>query len=322
MTKSTDAQTILLLCSHLGLGSNPDPAPLTLREWNSLSQQLTASGKKPGGLLDLTSGEIKTALDLPDDLAERLEALLGRRAGLAIELERLESLGIWVLTREDEDYPARLRERLQDAAPPILFGAGETTLIGQAGLAVVGSRSVDDNGKSIAEFIGAACATCGLMVYSGAAQGVDRLAMTASLEREGRAVGILADSLEKTIRNPEIRTSLAGGDLALLTPYSPKAGFSVGAAMGRNKLIYALADYALVVASEAGSGGTWAGATEALKARWIPVFVCDSPDIPDGNRQLIMKGAIPFPTPFPDSPDRLGQWLTDHKGEPAQGSFF
>jgi predicted Rossmann fold nucleotide-binding protein DprA/Smf involved in DNA uptake len=174
----------------------------------------------------------------------------------------------------------------------------------------------------MAEFIGAACATCGLLVYSGAAQGVDRLAMTASLERQGKAVGILADSLERTIRNPEIRASLASGDLTLLTPYSPKAGFSVGAAMGRNKLIYALADYALVVACEAGSGGTWAGAIEALKASWVPVFACDGPDVPEGNRQLIMKGAFPFPMPFPDSPDRLGRWLADRKSEPAQGSFF
>lgn len=29
--------------------------------------------------------------------------------------------------------------------------------------------------------------------------------------------------------------------------------------MGRNKLIYTLADYALVIASDAETGGTWAG---------------------------------------------------------------
>jgi predicted Rossmann fold nucleotide-binding protein DprA/Smf involved in DNA uptake len=53
--------------------------------------------------------------------------------------------------------------------------------------------------------------------------------------------------------------------LCLVTPFSPNAGFSIGAAMGRNRLIYCLADYAIVVASDAESGGTWAGATEALK---------------------------------------------------------
>ena len=75
------------------------------------------------------------------------------------------------------------------------------------------------------------------------------------------------------IRLPEIRHALERGDLCLVTPYSPNAGFSVGAAMGRNRLIYCLADYAIVVASDAEKGGTWAGATEALKNGWVPNVV-------------------------------------------------
>ncbi|MCK4451126.1 MAG: DNA-processing protein DprA, partial [Anaerolineae bacterium] len=71
--------------------------------------------------------------------------LLGRGGGLAIELERLESLGIWVVTRADAHYPRRLKQRLKHAAPAILFGAGEQALLGQPGLAVVGSRNVDDH---------------------------------------------------------------------------------------------------------------------------------------------------------------------------------
>ena len=42
-------------------------------------------------------------------------------------------------------------------------------------------------------------------------------------------------------------------------------GFAVNGmtAMRQNKLAYSLADYAIVVASDAGKGGTRAGATEA-----------------------------------------------------------
>ena len=64
--------------------------------------------------------------------------------------------------------------------------------------------------------------------------------------------------------------------LCLATPYSPSAPLSVSAAMGRNCLIYCLADYAIVVASDAETGDTWAGATEALKNSWLPVFVLES----------------------------------------------
>jgi predicted Rossmann fold nucleotide-binding protein DprA/Smf involved in DNA uptake len=71
--------------------------------------------------------------------------------------------------------------------------------------------------------------------------------------------------------------------------------------MARNKLIYALSDVAVVVASAPGSGGTWTGAVEALEAGWVPVFVRRSDPMPDGNRQLIERGALPLDEPvLPD----------------------
>jgi len=97
-------------------------------------------------------------------------------------------------------------------------------------------------------------------------------------------------------------------------------------AMARNKLIYALSDFGLVIASDAEKGGTWAGAEEVLKAGWVPVFVVEGPNAPDGNRLLIKRGAIPFPDSFDDSPASLGDWLEEHTPvkEPVavQGSLF
>jgi len=81
----------------------------------------------------------------------------------------------------------------------------------------------------------------------------------------------------------------------LVSPYHPAAGFSAGAAMARNKLIYALADVAVVVSSASGTGGTWEGATEAIKAGWVPVLVRDDDSVPDGNRELIRRGAHALP---------------------------
>jgi predicted Rossmann fold nucleotide-binding protein DprA/Smf involved in DNA uptake len=39
--------------------------------------------------------------------------------------------------------------------------------------------------------------------------------------------------------------------------------------MGRNKLIYGLADFGVVVSSDYKTGGTWSGAVEALKAAGV-----------------------------------------------------
>jgi predicted Rossmann fold nucleotide-binding protein DprA/Smf involved in DNA uptake len=326
MTLSPDSQAILLLCSHLGLSSSPEFVPLTLKDWNPLAKKLQSLSMRPASLLGLSSEEIKNQLELGEVKTERISHLLQRSGSLAIELERFASLGIHVLTRADADYPARYRQRLKESAPSVLFYAGEMALLGQPGVAVVGSRHLDDAGQVCAEFVGNACGLSGLVLYSGGAKGVDTLSMNAALAARGTAVGILADSLEKTIRDPEYRAAISRGDLCLATPYSPSAPFSVGTAMGRNKLIYTLADYAVVVTSDAEKGGTWAGATEALRAKWIPVFTLDHPGMPEGNKMLLQKGALGFPHPFKENRLKLKEWLDTQaaqiKPDPNQPELF
>lgn len=306
---SPDSQTLLLLCSHLGLASDSEYAPLTLREWNPLARKLQAANLRPDILLDWQAGDFQKQLFLSADESERVAALLERRGVFAIALERLESLGIRPLTRADADYPRRYRERLKESAPAVLFYAGEKALLGQPGIAVVGSRHLDEAGQECAKFVGNACGISGQVLYSGGAKGVDTLSMEAAIDARGTAVGVLADSLEKAVRSQQ--KVLRRGDLCLMTPYSPNAGFSVGAAMGRNRLIYCLADYAIVVASDAETGGTWAGATETLKNGWIPVFVLEHEKMPDGNQLLLQKGAVGFPHPFKEPPLKLPEWLKE-----------
>jgi len=60
--------------------------------------------------------------------------------------------------------------------------------------------------------------------------------------------------------------------------------------MRRNRLIYTLADAAFVVSSGL-TGGTFTGATEALKAGWLPLFVAADSKT-SGNEALIATGAI------------------------------
>jgi predicted Rossmann fold nucleotide-binding protein DprA/Smf involved in DNA uptake len=61
--------------------------------------------------------------------------------------------------------------------------------------------------------------------------------------------------------------------------------------MGRNKLIYGLADATVIITSDTGKGGTWDGALEAMKKKYGRVLVWDGPDAGAGNTALITKGA-------------------------------
>ena len=326
MKLSNDSFALFLLCSHLGLPDEPAAKPLSAREWNQLESKLAASSVSVTDLPGSSADRIKSTLQINDAEAARLAWLLDRGGVMEQELERLAELGIWIITRLDEDYPPRFTERLKGAAPVLLYGAGSARLLNRRGLAVVGSRNIDQRGVALTEFIGNACAESKLTVYSGGARGVDKTAMGAALLAGGSAAGLLADSLEKGIRAADARTHIEEGQLALATPYSPHASFNVGMAMARNKLIYALSDFGLVIASDAEKGGTWAGAEEVLKAGWVPVFVVEGPNVPDGNRLLIKRGAVPFPDSFDDSPSSLVDWLEEHARlkEPVavQGSLF
>ena len=306
---SSDSQVLLLLCSHLGLNSNPKFKPLNLKEWNKIASLLNTSDLRPDVLLNWSEKDLIHNLNITSDEAQRIDYLINRSGNLAIELERLESIGIHVLTRADKEYPGLYRQRLKTGAPTVLFYSGDNALLGQPGLAIVGSRNLDDIGQENASTVGNICGNSGMVLYSGGAKGVDRISMDAALDARGTAVAILANSLEQAIKNPKHRSAIQRGDLCLVTPYSPNSGFSVGAAMGRNRLIYALAKYALIIASDAGKGGTWAGATEALKFNWIPIFVLKYDSMPDGNRQLLSKGALPFPYPFTENISELQTWL-------------
>jgi predicted Rossmann fold nucleotide-binding protein DprA/Smf involved in DNA uptake len=190
-------------------------------------------------------------------------------------------------------------------------------------VAVVGSRNIDEAGAAFARDIGAKAVAANFPVVSGGARGTDRIAMQAALDAGGIAFGALADSLERTTRQADVREFVGDGKLVLLTPYAPDAGFSVGAAMGRNKLIYGLAEFAVVVSSDHQTGGTWAGAVEALKAGWCPVFVREDDGGPKGNRELLKLGAASLPAGLlPGIPD-LRAWMKGHATvQPAERDMF
>ena len=281
----------MLLTVSLGRADGDGARPLTGLEWHRLSVALQDRGTEPGALLDgylseLLSGWADREVTLP-----RLQGLLKRGLALGVALERWGRAGLWVVTGSDRDYPARLRERLGGKRPPVLFGCGDRGRLAGGGMAVVGSREADSDDLQFAEDLGAAAAGEGCGVVSGGARGVDRKAMLGALEHGGSAIGVLPGGLLGAASSARYRDYLLSGNLTLVSPFNPESGFGVGKAMGRNRCIYCLADSAVVVSSTFGKGGTWTGATECLKAKWVPVWVRDRDGMSPGNAELLKRGA-------------------------------
>ena len=212
---------------------------------------------------------------------------------VAFELERLEHSGIRTVTAFDEHYPRRWLDRLGANAPPLVHAAGALELLDAPGLGVVGSRDVSLEGGEVAKEVARCAARRGLPLVSGGARGVGQLAMNAAFDAGGAVVGILAESLSRKLKRPEVRKSVYDGATVMCTPYSPDAPFSAGNAMGRNKLIYAQTELTVAVASDDGTGGTWSGATEALKNGYGTVAVWRGDGEGPGNQILQQRGALP-----------------------------
>lgn len=273
--------------------------PLSAREFWPLNRAVDLPW-----LLGKTKGEIATELSVPGEQAERVARLLDRGAALALAIEQLEHIGVWTASAGGEHYPEALRPRLGDAAPPLLHGVGDPALLQIAGVGVVGSREIGPEAVDVARRIAYESVSRELPVISGGAKGVDQHAMNAAIEFGGRVVGVLADSLERTVSRPSTRRAVNDGHICLITPYAPRVPFSTGNAMGRNKLIYALSRCVVVVRSEDGTGGTWAGAAEALKRRITAVASWTGAGSGTGNHALIGLGAREL-----DDPGDLGPLL-------------
>lgn len=295
---SPNTKAILLLTAPLIAGRNSAaPDILTPGEYKRLTRRLRELQRQPADFLSDDSPELQRECNLIIE-ESRLQRLLGRGFLLSQVVERWQARAIWVISRADPQYPRCLKLRLKEDAPAVLYGCGEIDLLGAGGLAVVGSRNVDQALIEYAMGIGRLAANAGKTIVSGGARGIDQAAMFGALNASGKVTGILADSLEKTVMNREQRNFILNGQLLLVSPYDPGAGFNVGNAMQRNKLIYALADAALVVASDYNKGGTWAGAIEQLtKLHFVPVFVRMSEEKSMGLEALLRKGARPWTNP-------------------------
>lgn len=290
---SEDTKATLLLCGSFG--NEKTEKPLSLGEYARLVHWLKDAKLRPSDLLDKEPR--RDASGHADIDANRLDNLFARGLKLGFMVEEWQRSGIWIIGRSDVDYPTRYKIALKDKAPPILFGIGDRGLLQGGGLSIVGSRNVDEAGEHFTRNVAQICVENRMVVVSGGAKGVDQIAMQTALQCGGYVIGIVSDNLLKRSVEAMNRKAIANGSLLLLTPYNPSMPFTAWAAMERNRLIYTMADFGVVVSAELEKGGTWGGATEELKREnGRTIFVRNDANAPSGNAKLMEVGALAWPT--------------------------
>lgn len=126
------------------------------------------------------------------------------RQGVSLDQisNRIQSLGVEVLTWDDTGYPRHLEEI--DQPPPVLYVRGALLPEDEWAVAVVGTRRVTAYGRQVAEEVATALSQSGVTIVSGLARGIDSIAHQAAINAGGRTLAVLGNGVDQ-VYPPENR---------------------------------------------------------------------------------------------------------------------
>src|SRR6476660_76433 len=182
LSLSANTQAALLLTAPLIVGASETSVDLlSHKEYRKVYSQLAQFDLQPADLIERKPAQLPQELTTLVDNT-RLRQLLDRGFQLTQALGRWQTRAIWITGHTDENYPDRIKKRLPDHAPPVIYGCGEHRLLERGGLAVVGSRAVDDWLTTYTEDVGRLAAQSDTLIISGGARGIDQASMRGALD--------------------------------------------------------------------------------------------------------------------------------------------
>jgi DNA processing protein len=147
---------------------------------------------------------------------------------------------------------------------------GDTSLIKQKCVAIVGTREVSPEGAARSRNLARALVAAGVVVVSGLARGVDTEALTAAMDAGGRVIAVIGTPIDKAYpaENKTLQERIYREHL-LVSQFAPDERVFPSNFPERNKLMAALSDGTAII--EAGdTSGTLHQAAECVRLRrWL-----------------------------------------------------
>jgi DNA processing protein len=156
-----------------------------------------------------------------------------------------------------------------------LWCVGDTSLLRQKCVAIVGTRQVSREGAARSRRLARELAAAGVVVVSGLAKGVDTEALSAAIEAGGRVIAVIGTPIDRAYpaENKQLQERIYREHL-LISQFAPGERVFPANFPERNKLMAALSDATAI--TEAGdTSGTLHQAAECGRlGRWL--FICRS----------------------------------------------
>ncbi|WP_447067195.1 DNA-processing protein DprA [Vibrio alginolyticus] len=207
---------------------------------------------------------------------EQLQQAFELAAG---QIDTAESLGHTIISRLDEQYPDSLKN-LPDA-PPILFCAGDVSLLKADSVTIIGTRSPTEHGVVIARRVTQWFSKNNWSVTSGLAKGIDTIAHESCLEARGKTIAVLAHGLEKVYpaQNKKLASEIVEQGGLLVTEYSYKSYIGRSNFVERDRIQAALAKAVVLVQSDLTGGSLHASRAILNYGRYLLVVGQSNRDI-------------------------------------------
>ena len=128
---------------------------------------------------------------------------------VAHDLEWHSKPGNRIMCSQDPDYPVLLRQI--PAPPPLLYVHGDTSILGEPQLAMVGSRNPSASGQRTATEFAQHLSAAGLIITSGLALGIDAASHQGALDTGSPTIAVMGTGLDRVYpaRNRDLARQIA-----------------------------------------------------------------------------------------------------------------
>lgn len=278
--ENTPIEYLLALSSVKGLGNIP-------------IKHLIEHFQSVEAIFEAEPTEIQQIPSFGSVLASRIGRLVDDLPMFQKKLEALRDQNIHVLSFENANYPARLKEF--DDAPTILCRVGELTEIDELCVAIVGTREPTSEASQLTHKLAISLTRAGFTVVSGLATGIDTWAHKGALECSGKTIAVLGTDVLNVYpsKNRELAENI-GSNGCLLSEHLFPASPTPRNLVQRNRIISGLSLATIVIEARENSGTMHTARFAKKQSRQI--FACEWENYNgrEGTQALIKDDAIPF----------------------------
>lgn len=251
---------------------------------------------------NLNSNQNKQKNALKKIISEEKLEVLGRKiSAFSLEkfVQKIKRNKIGILPYYSPCYPKKLAGI--SGAPPILYYAGDPSVLKTRSLAVVGTRKISPYGERCVEQLLPELIKRKITIVSGLARGVDILSHKCALKMKGKTIAVLAGGLDIIYppANKKYAKEIVCQKGALVSEYPPGTPYLKQNFPARNRIISGLSEATLVI--EAGSRSGALFTANFAKAQNRKVFAVPGSifsQVSVGTNSLINNGAQGIVAPF------------------------